>query len=89
MGVPLRISLDAMGGDAGPSAVVAGIAKSAAINPEIGFILHGPEEQLRKLVARRNWFKPAVLYGRPARHVHTKRELLQFPTRVICLVSVC
>ncbi|MBI6629808.1 phosphate acyltransferase PlsX [Pontibaca salina] len=47
------ISVDAMGGDAGPGAVVAGLAASAAKNPEIGFILHGPEVRLRKLVAKR------------------------------------
>lgn len=47
------ISVDAMGGDAGPSAVVGGLAKSAAKNPDIQFILHGPEAQLRRLIARR------------------------------------
>ncbi|MDR9393082.1 MAG: phosphate acyltransferase PlsX [Roseovarius sp.] len=47
------ISVDAMGGDMGPSAVVAGIASSARKNPDIGFILHGPEDQLTRLVARR------------------------------------
>ncbi len=47
------ISVDAMGGDAGPATVVAGIAKSAARNPEIAFILHGPEAELKRLVARR------------------------------------
>ena len=36
------ISVDAMGGDAGPAVVVAGIAISAEKNPDIGFILHGP-----------------------------------------------
>ncbi len=40
------ISVDAMGGDAGPAVVVAGIAKSASKNPDIGFLLHGPVEQL-------------------------------------------
>jgi phosphate acyltransferase len=53
------ISVDAMGGDDGPSAVVAGIANSAQQNPDIGFILHGPEEKLRDLLARRR-----VLDGR-------------------------
>jgi len=48
------ISVDAMGGDNGPSAVVAGIAKSAEKNPELGFILHGPEQVLKPLVAKRN-----------------------------------
>lgn len=47
------ISVDAMGGDLGPAAVVAGLAKSAAKNPDIRFILHGPEAELHKLVTRR------------------------------------
>lgn len=59
--VPKRtvISVDAMGGDRGPSAVVAGIARSAKINPDLHFILHGPDGELRKLVARRR-----ILTGR-------------------------
>lgn len=47
------ISVDAMGGDRGPAAVVAGISHSAKKNPDIAFILHGPEEKLRRLVAKR------------------------------------
>ncbi len=47
------ISVDAMGSDRGPAAVVAGCARSAAENPDIGFILHGPKDQLEPLVARR------------------------------------
>ncbi|WP_372885330.1 phosphate acyltransferase PlsX [Shimia sp.] len=47
------ISVDAMGGDKGPAAVVAGISYSARKNPDIGFILHGPAETLEPLVARR------------------------------------
>lgn len=47
------ISVDAMGGDRGPAAVVAGIARSAKINPDIGFILHGPKDQLQKLVSKK------------------------------------
>lgn len=47
------ISVDAMGGDAGPAVVVAGLSKSAKKNPDIGFILHGPETELRALVSRR------------------------------------
>lgn len=47
------ISVDAMGGDQGPGAVVAGISRSADKNPDIGFILHGPREELERLVARR------------------------------------
>jgi glycerol-3-phosphate acyltransferase PlsX len=47
------ISVDAMGGDAGPAAVVAGLAQSAQKNPNLGFILHGPQEELSRLVARK------------------------------------
>ena len=47
------ISVDAMGGDRGPAAVVAGISLSAKKNPDIGFILHGPKAELEKLVARK------------------------------------
>lgn len=47
------ISVDAMGGDRGPAAVVAGISYSARKNPELDFILHGPEDELSRLIARR------------------------------------
>ncbi len=47
------ISVDAMGGDQGPATIVAGIADSAKRNPDIGFILHGPKDELERLVAKR------------------------------------
>lgn len=47
------ISVDAMGGDLGPAAVVAGVALSAEKNPNIGFILHGDEPTLQKLLKKR------------------------------------
>lgn len=47
------ISVDAMGGDLGPAVVVAGLEKSAEKNPAIRFILHGPEDELTKLVGKR------------------------------------
>lgn len=47
------ISIDAMGGDRGPAAVVAGMAASAEKNPEISFIVHGDEAELRRLIGRR------------------------------------
>jgi len=47
------ISVDAMGGDHGPSAVVGGMALSATKNPDIRFIVHGDEALLRPLIARR------------------------------------
>ncbi|MEM0946695.1 MAG: phosphate acyltransferase PlsX [Pseudomonadota bacterium] len=47
------ISVDAMGGDLGSAAVVAGLSKSAQKNPDVGFILHGPAAELTQLVAKR------------------------------------
>lgn len=47
------ISIDAMGGDRGPAAVVAGMAMSADKNSGIRFIVHGNESQLRGLIAKR------------------------------------
>ena len=46
------ISVDAMGGDRGPGAVVAGMADAAADNPDIEFVVHGPEEVLTQLVGK-------------------------------------
>ena len=46
------ISVDAMGGDRGPAAVVAGLLASAQKNPDIRFLLHGPQDELRRLVGR-------------------------------------
>jgi len=53
------ISVDAMGGDNGPAAVVAGLVKAATSNPDIRFILHGRKAELDGLIARRR-----VLEGR-------------------------
>ncbi len=48
------ISVDAMGGDRGPAAVVAGMLASAEKNPDIRFIVHGPEDELTRLIASRD-----------------------------------
>ena len=42
-----------MGGDQGPSVVVAGLARSAQKNKDLGFILHGPKDVLEPLVRKR------------------------------------
>ena len=47
------ISVDAMGGDQGPAAVVGGMADAAADNPDIEFVVHGPEDILAELLAKR------------------------------------
>jgi phosphate acyltransferase len=46
------ISVDAMGSDRGPVAVVAGLALSAAALPDAYFILHGDQAQLEPLLAK-------------------------------------
>jgi phosphate acyltransferase len=63
------ISIDAMGGDQGPAAVVAGLVDCAARLPDAGFILHGDEAVLRPLLAR----APA-LHGRVDLH-HAPRTV--------------
>ena len=47
------ISIDAMGGDAGPAAIVGGMARSARKNPDIRYIVHGDEPTLAPLIAKR------------------------------------
>src|SRR5690606_17542337 len=54
------ISVDAMGGDRGPAAVVAGLVDSARVLPGIRFVLHGDEAQLAPLLARHPEIAPRV-----------------------------
>ena len=54
------LSIDAMGGDLGPPAVIAGIARSAKNNPNLYFILHGPEDILKRLVNKQRQLKNCV-----------------------------
>ena len=49
------ISVDAMGGDLGPAAIVAGISRSAAQNPDIGFIVSGDKPTLETLFADKHY----------------------------------
>ncbi|WP_273524252.1 phosphate acyltransferase PlsX [Rhodosalinus sediminis] len=62
--VPARagtvISVDAMGGDLGPAAVVAGLDRSARKNPDIRFLLHGPQDELARLVAKKRALRDRV-----------------------------
>jgi glycerol-3-phosphate acyltransferase PlsX len=46
------ISIDAMGGDRGPAAIVAGLVLSAEALPDARFILHGDKTVLSPLLAR-------------------------------------
>ncbi|GGG76659.1 phosphate acyltransferase [Salipiger pallidus] len=51
-GEPLVLSIDAMGGDRGPAAVVAGLAAFAKRNKNVRFLVHGPKAELDTLVAK-------------------------------------
>ena len=78
-GAQIVISVDAMGGDAGPGVVIAGMAESAGKNPDLGFILHGPEKTLRKLVARRRTLAGRVSF----RDVHDVVTMEDKPSHVM------
>ena len=73
------ISVDAMGGDEGPAAVVAGCTLSAKINPEIAFILHGDEQQLAPLVAK----QPALAGICQVRHANAVVSMDDKPSQVV------
>ncbi|GAA5078752.1 phosphate acyltransferase PlsX [Roseibacterium beibuensis] len=47
------LSIDAMGGDRGPSVVIDGMAAAVAKNPDLRFILHGNRPDLERLVERK------------------------------------
>jgi phosphate acyltransferase len=49
----LTVSIDAMGGDAGPGVVVAALARAAVRHPGVRFLLHGDDAQLKPLFAKR------------------------------------
>ncbi len=49
---PLTISLDAMGGDAGPEMVIPGAAVALKRRPDLRFILYGQSEAVEPLLAR-------------------------------------
>jgi len=48
----LILSLDAMGGDAGPAAILAGAAIARRRHPKVRFLLHGDEGVLKPLLTR-------------------------------------
>ena len=73
------ISIDAMGGDRGPSAVIAGMAISARKNPDIRFIVHGDEAQLNRLLRRR----PALAERTEVRHAAETVPMDAKPSRIM------
>ena len=49
----LTVSIDAMGGDAGPGVVVDAVARAVVRHPTVHFILHGDETQLKALLDKK------------------------------------
>jgi len=56
----LTLSIDAMGGDAGPGVIVNGLAKAFVRNPQARFLVHGDEAVLGPLVAAKRRLSKAV-----------------------------
>lgn len=73
------ISVDAMGGDRGPAAVVAGLAKSARRNPDVTFLLHGDEKSLQPLLRKR----PALAARCEIRHADDVVSMEDKPAQVL------
>ncbi len=73
------ISVDAMGGDRGPAAIVAGLVDSASKNPDIAFILHGDEAVLAPLLAR----QPALSGRVELRHAPRVVTMEDKPSQVM------
>ncbi len=73
------ISVDAMGGDRGPAAVVAGMAICAGKIPSLRFIVHGPEAELSRLIAKR----PALAGRTTIRHASGVVTMEDKPSQVL------
>ena len=56
----LTVSIDAMGGDAGPGIVVDAVARSAVRHPTVHFLLHGDEAQLKALTDKNPKLTPRI-----------------------------
>ncbi len=75
----LTVSIDAMGGDAGPSVVVAALARSIVRHPDVRFLLHGDETVLKPLVEKR-----AKLAARTEiRHTPERVRMDEKPSQVL------
>ena len=53
-GSSIIVSVDAMGGDSGPDAVIAGLAIALKYHPKIKYLVHGQRGLLVNLIAREN-----------------------------------
>src|SRR6202000_2020547 len=56
----LTVSIDAMGGDAGPGVVVDAVARAVVRHPTVHFLLHGDEAQLKALAGKKPKLAPRI-----------------------------
>jgi len=75
----LTVSIDAMGGDAGPGAVVSALLKTIQRHSDVQFILHGDEAQLKPLLAR----QPKLKDRATVRHAPGKVSMEDKPSHVL------
>ena len=54
------ISVDVMGGDKGPAAMIAGLSRAASKDEGLRFLLHGDETEIRRLVDKRRKLRDRV-----------------------------
>ena len=76
MAPELTVSIDAMGGDAGPGIVVDALARSVLRHPSAKFIVHGDEAELKALFAK----KPKLLERVTIRHAAEKVRMDEKPS---------
>lgn len=78
------ISIDAMGGDNGPAAIVAGLARALSADPGLRFLVHGDGAELARLIRRRGALAAAcdirptrdivLMTDKPSRAVRERRD---------------
>jgi glycerol-3-phosphate acyltransferase PlsX len=75
----LTVSIDAMGGDAGPAVVVSALLKTIQRHSAVNFILHGDEAELNPLVAR----QPRLAGRVTVRHAPGRVSMEDKPSHVL------
>ncbi|AHM04872.1 Phosphate:acyl-ACP acyltransferase PlsX [Roseibacterium elongatum DSM 19469] len=73
------LSIDAMGGDRGPSVVVDGMANASAKNPDLRFIVHGDRPELERQIDR----KRGLLAKCEIRHADSVVRMDEKPSHVL------
>ena len=75
----LTVSVDAMGGDAGPGVVITALTRVAQRHPEVKFLLAGDESELNTLLARHPRLKDRV----EVRHAPDRVAMEDKPSHVL------